>query len=61
MVCCRVQAGAFAEFLNSYMQEKQEEGGLEDIDDDSECSHIVSTIFYFSLFLAQLHLKDAIS
>ena len=45
-----VQAGAFAEFLNSYMQEKQEEGGLEDIDDDSECSPIASTIFYFLCF-----------
>ena len=45
------QAGSFAEFVNSYLQEKQdEEGGLEDIDDDSECSHIVSTIFTFLCF-----------
>ena len=34
--CSLLQAGAFAEFVNSYMQDKEEkEGGLEDIDDDS--------------------------
>ena len=37
------QAGSFAEFVNSYLQEKQdEEGGLEDIDDDGEPRDVTS-------------------
>ena len=38
-----LQAGAFAEFINSYLQEKQEaDGGLEDIDDDSESADVIA-------------------